>query len=159
MAKVNKSATVYASAHTEGQNPKMIYCITGFGVGNHFSSRNVRATFTNRFSVYVCLARKFVCVCVDFLLLLFRCSFRFDSVRRICAWIVKSCAFCHENAMGIGNKCRVRTHVRLMSAFKKYEKNESSWDFFKKKKTKLQMQWMDGGQIVKLFNSFAIKLH
>lgn len=46
-----------------------------------------------------------------------------------------------------------------MSAFKKYEKNESSWDFFKKKKTKLQMQWMDGGQIVKLFNSFAIKLH
>lgn len=122
MAKVNKSATVYASAHTEGQNPKMIYCITGFGVGNHFSSRNVRATFTNRFSVYVCLARKFVCVCVDFLLLLFRCSFRFDSVRRICAWIVKSCAFCHENAMGIENKCRVRTHVRLMSAFKKYEK-------------------------------------
>lgn len=66
MAKVNKSATVYASAHTEGQNPKMIYCITGFGVGNHFSSRNVRATFTNRFSVYVCLARKFVCVWIFF---------------------------------------------------------------------------------------------
>lgn len=70
---------------------------------------DVRAAFTNRFSVHSTVTFFSLSRCVSVSLSIFLpfaatlrlCLARFHSVRRICAWIVKSCAFCHENAMGI----------------------------------------------------------